>query len=242
MEKTDRTHLVLARPDRGNALSAEMVEDLTNAIDQALERDIRLIVIEGLGKHFCTGFDLSSLEAESDASLLLRFVNVEKLLQKIHACPVVTVAIAKGRCFGAGADLFASCDHRIAVAGSTFSFPGAQFGIVLGSGRLSDRVGRDRARQFILTSATISDRDAFEHSLATALVEEEEIDAMLHVISKKLSRFTSTTMQAIHSATNLADYDGDLAALVRSASVPGLKDRIIAYRGKVLTTSRERKP
>src|SRR3954465_10141982 len=107
--------LSLNRPDRGNALGPELVEALAEAFDRAVAHGARLIVLRGEGRHFCTGFDLTDLESLSDGDLLLRVVRIEALLQCIHAAPVTTLAVATGRTFGAGADLFAACDRRIAT-------------------------------------------------------------------------------------------------------------------------------
>jgi enoyl-CoA hydratase/carnithine racemase len=128
----DVATLALNRPARGNALGPELVQALEEGFDAALAGNARLIVLRGEGRHFCTGFDLTDLEALSDGDLLLRVVRIEQLLQRIHAAPVTTLAIATGRTFGAGADLFAACDHRIAVEGASFAFPGPAFG---GTGR-----------------------------------------------------------------------------------------------------------
>jgi enoyl-CoA hydratase len=107
--------LTLNCPAKGNALSASMVAAIDTAFDHAIAGGARLIVIDGTGRHLCTGFDLSDLNEESDADLLLRFVNLEMLLRKVYDAPIATLAIGRGRVFGAGADLFAACDHRIAL-------------------------------------------------------------------------------------------------------------------------------
>jgi len=88
----------LDRPERGNALSAAAVESLHRAVSTALDDDaMHTLVFRGRGKHFCTGFDLSDLESETDASLRLRFIALEQLLQAVWHAPVRTVAFATGR-------------------------------------------------------------------------------------------------------------------------------------------------
>jgi enoyl-CoA hydratase/carnithine racemase len=228
-----RHHLMLSRPSKGNALSADMVTSFCEAFDRCIEAGARLIVLEGQGRHFCTGFDLSTLEIETDASLLLRFVNIEKLLQKVHSSPVMTVAIGRGRCSGAGADLFASCDRRIAVKGASFAFPGLAFGIVLGTARLANRIGRDRTRQILLAGSVLADQAALERNLATELVGEDEIGHLLATLTADAHRLDATTVNNLHAATDGATYDRDLSDLVRSASRPGLRDRIIQYQANL---------
>lgn len=85
-------HLQLHRPEVGNALSAALVQALTEAVDAAThDASVRLLVLSGAGRHFCTGFDLSDLDRETDDSLLARFTRVELLLQAVHAAPFATL-------------------------------------------------------------------------------------------------------------------------------------------------------
>ena len=134
MSQDGALHLALDRPDKGNALSPALVASLRMRLEEALRDDaIHTVVFTGQGPHFCTGFDLSDLESIGDAQLLQRFVEVELLLDAVYRSPVRTIAIAHGRTWGAGADLFAACDIRLATPDAQFRFPGAGFGIVLGT-------------------------------------------------------------------------------------------------------------
>ena len=75
-----RRSIMLDRADRGNALSAEMVDALIAAIDQAsADPTIHTLVLRAAGRNFCTGFDLSDLDMSTDGDLLLRFVRVDVL-------------------------------------------------------------------------------------------------------------------------------------------------------------------
>jgi enoyl-CoA hydratase/carnithine racemase len=223
----------LARPDRGNALGPEMVAAIDAALDGALDAGARLVVLRGEGRHFCTGFDLSDLDALDDGELALRAIRIEILLQRIHALPISTLAVAGGRVFGAGADLFAVCDHRVALAGSSFAFPGPAFGLVLGTGRLAGLVGDGVARRLLLAGATIEAEAALAMGLATQVVEADGIAAAVDAARDAATRLDAPTVAALHGRTRRADDAGDLAALARSVARPGLKDRILAYRAQV---------
>src|SRR6266852_5775117 len=104
--------LTLNRPERGNALDTTTVDALMAVIERAPADGAGLIVIGGEGRHFCTGFDLSGLDRASDGDLLLRFVRIERLLQRIYESAVPVMALAKGSVIGAGADLFGAAQHR----------------------------------------------------------------------------------------------------------------------------------
>lgn len=232
------TTLGLNRPDRGNALGPDLVEHLTEAFDRAVAAGARLVILRGEGRHFCTGFDLADLESLSDGDLLLRVVRIEALLQRIHAAPVSTMAIASGRTFGAGADLFAACDHRIALTGASFAFPGPAFGLVLGTNRLANLVGRDRARAMLLAGAEMPAAAALAAGLATATLDAEAVPAAIAAAAEAAARLDPQTVAALHRRTSRAEDDADLAALVRSAARPGLRQRILDYRVAVAARRR----
>lgn len=82
--------LILNRPRQGNALDVALVFALELALDEAQACGAELLTISGAGKHFCTGFDLSNLEAETDDSLLARFTRIELLLQRLARMPMAT--------------------------------------------------------------------------------------------------------------------------------------------------------
>ena len=70
--------LTLNRANKANSLAPDLVEDLITALDDA--GSVRMAIIQGEGKHFCAGFDLSDIDELSDADLLWRFVRIELLL------------------------------------------------------------------------------------------------------------------------------------------------------------------
>lgn len=229
--------LTLNRPERGNALSATLVHALDQALERAEQQRPRLLILRGAGRHFCTGFDLSDLQAETDDSLLARFTRVEMLLQRVHHAPFATLALAQGRTMGAGADLFCACTDRWTVGEASFAFPGAGFGLVLGTRRLSQVVGPRQAQAWIESGDTFDAALALRCALATAHVQATALENAIESLLKQKSRLEDLTQQAIHQAaralpngsTEAASAD-DLSRLVRSAARPGLKDRIDRYR------------
>ena len=86
--------LTLARPEKMNALSAELVEALIAAVDAAPAQGAEVIVLQGAGRNFSAGFDFGDLDAQSEGDLLLRFVRIETLLQRVAASPCLTVGLA----------------------------------------------------------------------------------------------------------------------------------------------------
>ena len=220
--------LTFDHPARGNALGPALVESLLAALtDAGRETALHTVVLRAAGPHFCTGLDLSDLEQCSDGDLLHRLVRIETLLATLWHAPWRTIAMAQGRCWGAGADLFAVCDERIAAADTRFRFPGAQFGIVLGTRRLAERVGSGAARQVVIEGGEWDASTALALGFATAPGPTSAAAAPPAV--------SPATAWAIRTATRADQRDADLAALVRSAAAPGLKARIEAYRERLRT-------
>jgi len=105
--------VVLRRPERGNALSARFVEAVLDAVERAsADASVHTLALRAQGRHFCTGFDLSDLEAQTDATLLHRFVRIETLLDALWRAPLRTVAIAQGRPARASASCWAVAGWR----------------------------------------------------------------------------------------------------------------------------------
>ena len=222
------TTLTLQRPERGNALGPDLVEALISAAEVATaDPAVHTLVLRGAGRHFCTGLDLTDLATLSDGDLLLRLVRIETLLALLWHAPICTVALAHGRTWGAGADLFAVCEQRLISPDTTLRFPGAQFGIVLGTRRLAERIGVDAARALVLEGGELDAPQALALGLAT---QRGETAAELAA-----PRPDAATAQAIRSVTREDCRDADLAALVRSAARPGLQSRITAYRARLLS-------
>lgn len=72
--KSDILFVTLNRPERGNALDTAMVEELLDVVNHAALRDCSAMTLTDAGNHFCTGFDLSDINSQSDSDLLFRFV------------------------------------------------------------------------------------------------------------------------------------------------------------------------
>lgn len=222
--------LTLTRPSRGNALSESLVEALIAALAGAEHEQVRLVVFRGEGKNFCSGFDLSDLAEQSDASLVDRLVRIERLLQTVAHAPFLTLALAQGRVMGAGADLFCACSERVAAPGATFRMPGWRFGIALGTRRLAARVGTDAARGILLESRQFGADEALKIGFATAVADEADWPA---AVERSARRAQALDLESTRHLLDLTIEDtraADMVALVESSSRPGLKERIIQYR------------
>lgn len=225
-------HITLDRPASGNALSSSLVAALSDAIETCTRDGVRRLVLDGAGRHFCTGVDLSALDAETDDSLLARFVRIELLLQAVHQAPFETVAIAHGRVAGAGADLFAACRRRLIRGDASFAFPGAAgFGLVLGTRRLAAIAGTDTALRWVRSGSWIAADEALAGGLAHDRIDTAPGDTQPPAAGPATDAFTDALLDRALLGPHAAD--ADLALLVRSAARPGLKQRIQDYAARV---------
>lgn len=224
------TQLTLNRPRKANALSAGLVEALLAAVDEAHEDGTRLLVLKGAGAHFCAGFDFTGFEDGSDADLVLRFIRIETLLQKLYHAPFLTLGLAQGKTFGAGADLIAACDSRIAAPDAAFCMPGLRFGIVLGTRRLAGRIGGEAARDVLRTSRSFAAEEALSLGFTTRTAPAQEWPGITSQCAQDSGVLDPAAAAVLHRCTLADTRPEDMADLVRSASRPGLKERIRAYR------------
>ena len=171
-------------------LSMDMVEAALAAVQTACGDGTRLLVIAGAGKNFCTGLNLTDLDTDSDGDLLLRLVRIETLLDAVWRAPCVTMGIGRGRAMGAGADLFTACDRRVAIEGSSYTFPGAAFGVALGTRRLMERIGADLARDMVRSGNCCRD--------GSARVRPSPPTASTRIIAARRPRHLSTPKPTPH--------------------------------------------
>ncbi len=224
--------LSLNRPDSANALNPELTEALIEAIDSA--RDIRLCVLRGVGRHFCAGFDLSDLENLRDGDLLWRFLRIETLLQSIHHAAFPVSAFAQGQAVGAGADLFAACWYRVATDKTRFKMPGWNFELALGTRRLTYLIGQDAARDMLIDTRPMSAAEGAGCNLVSEIAEVEAWPQIVKRLSKRTRALSFRALQEMLELTSIDSRDQDIAAVVRTAGRPGLKDRILRYRDSKL--------
>ena len=229
VERRGALHLLtLARPDKMNALSAGLVEALIAAVDRAQAEQARAIVFQGEGRNFSAGFDFGDWESQSEGDLLLRFVRIEMLLQRVAATPCLTVALAHGRNFGAGVDLFGACKWRLAAPEASFRMPGLKFGLVLGTRRFAALVGAERARTILEQAATFDAEAALRDGFVSRLAKQDEWPAAADEALAVASALTDASRAQLYAALSLEAPDADLARLTRSAAEPGLA-RVAAY-------------
>jgi enoyl-CoA hydratase/carnithine racemase len=218
--------VALDSPETANALSTTLVADLTAALESAAGRDTRVLALSSTSAAFCGGFDLRE-QVSGDADVVRRFAAIQALLETLRAAPYVTVACVAGAAFGAGADLVAACDYRLAAGPARFRFPGAGFGAVLGMQRLTALVGADVALDLVLRGRVMDAAEAHSAGLATHLMDAGAFDGLVGELGRGAIRLDGVTFAAVLGATRASA--SDAALLLRSVTRPGIAERIESF-------------
>lgn len=223
------TTLALNRPEKRNALSAGLIDEMLAALRAAHDDGTRLLVLRGAGKGFSGGFDFGGIEKQSDGDLALRFIRVELVLQALCHAPFATLALVQGACYGAAADMVCCCTRRIATSDAKFRMPGLRFGIVLGTRRLAATIGKDAARNILETSRVFGAREAFDRGFLTEIREQDEWPEAIAHASASATDLPAESHRTLLARTVQDRRADDMDALVRSVSEPGLRQRIEAF-------------
>jgi len=173
--------VTLDNPAKLNILSAESAAQLA-ADMRALEHDprIRAVVLTGAGeKAFAGGADLESLGALNPATARVFIGRIHDACAAMRECPVPVIARVNGWCLGAGLELAACCDFRIAADNAVFGMPEVRLGIpsVVEAAVLPRLIGTGRARWLVLTGETIGTAEALVWGLVEKMVPADQLDA-----------------------------------------------------------------
>ena len=170
-------HVFLDRPEKANALGSVHLERL-RAQFAALrdDPDVHVVVLAGKGKTFCGGADVAELKS-LDASTAGAFVQrIHHVCRAIRELPVPVVAQLHGAVIGAGLEIAAACDLRVAAEGTKFSMPEVRLGIpsVVEAALLPRLMGSGRAAWLVLTGEAIDARRALEWGLIEEIADRPD--------------------------------------------------------------------
>jgi enoyl-CoA hydratase len=169
--------LTLDRPDRRNALSIALRDEIADRLT-ALRDDSELVVVvlTGAGDVFCAGFDLREFaQASTDPAFEERlWVSSDRYHDAVAQFPLVTIAAVNGPAIAGGFDLAVLCDLRVAATTGRFAHPEYTFGDVV-YGPLHDLVGGAVARELCMTGRELSAAEALDMCLVSSVVEPDAL-------------------------------------------------------------------
>jgi enoyl-CoA hydratase/carnithine racemase len=204
--------IVLNRPEKRNALSLEVMEEMISAVREvSARRDTRAIVIEGAGPAFSAGHDLSEMIGQGREFLAHLFDRCSVMMETLHEVPQPVIAKVHGIATAAGCQLVAACDLAIAAEGTRFATPGVKIGLFCSTPMVpvSRAVGRKRAMQMLLTGEPIDAATALEWGLVNRVVAREElesaVDELVRAIARSSAYTVATGKQAFYSQVDRAE-------------------------------------
>jgi methylglutaconyl-CoA hydratase len=175
--------VVLSRPDRRNAFDDAVVAELHGAFE-ALAGDaaVRVIVLEGEGKVFCSGADLEWMRRQATASLeenMLSARRIADLFERIHTVPQAVIAKVHGAALGGGAGLVAAADIAVAAEQTQLGFTEARVGILPAviSPYVIAKIGPGQARRWFVTGSRMDAREAHRIGLVHEVAAEADLEA-----------------------------------------------------------------
>lgn len=230
-------HLVIARPEKRNAMTNAMWQALPSLVEEAAAT-ARVLVVEGEGGTFSAGADINEF-AELTQDPAWREANqaaIRAAMTSLAEAPLPTIALIEGDCIGGGCGLALCCDLRVAGPGARFGITPARLGLVYSledTRRLVEAVGPSQAKRILFSGDLIDAAEAARIGLVTILAEDPRAQAMrlaerLAVVSGHSQR-ESKKMIARILAGQSAD-DAETKALFASAfDGPDFKEGSAAF-------------
>jgi enoyl-CoA hydratase/carnithine racemase len=169
--------IFLNRPHKVNALDSALLDALASALER-VDESIRVVVLGGHGRAFCAGADVNELRSLKPDTAREFIGRVHRACAALRRLPVPVVARLHGAVIGAGLELAAACDLRIAANGTRFAMPEVRLGIpsVVEAALLPRLVGSGRAAWLVLTGEPIDAGRAYEWGLVERCCDAEALD------------------------------------------------------------------
>jgi enoyl-CoA hydratase/carnithine racemase len=187
--------LTLNNPKKINALSIQMISEISDVLSSVSEDEsIKVVIIRAAGKHFCAGHYLKEMVGNGIKEYKSIFDQCTKMMQLIHELPQPVIAQVQGIATAAGCQLVAWCDLAVAAEGSQFATPGVKIGLFCTTPMVAvtRAIGRKAAMEMLLTGRFFSAQEAKELGLINRVVSlanlEEETEKLAGQIAEA-SRF-----------------------------------------------------
>lgn len=242
MIKTEKTNhtlwMTLNNPNTSNSITYEMIDQLTEKIQEAeLNNDIRVVVITGEGKNFCSGGDLVHMQkkqemfaGESDELRRRYEQGIQQISRSLESFSKPLIAMVNGAAAGAGCDLACMCDLRVGTEKSLFLESFTKIGLVPGDGGtffLQRVVGYAKAMEMTLTGRPVKAEEALRIGLLNQIFAESEIKSETLKIADLISKNAPVAVHMSKKAMKIS-YLHDLSTSL---------DLLAAYQGIAQRTS-----
>lgn len=200
--------ITINRPDKMNALNKDVINDLSNAMDEVYNNaDIKTVIITGAGeKAFVAGADISeflTLGKTEGAALAKR--GQDMVFNKIENCPKPVIAAVNGFALGGGCELAMACHFRVASANAKFGQPEVNLGLIPGYGgtqRLTQLIGKGKAMELMMTADMVGADEAKALGLVNHVFTTEELLPKAKEILQKIQTKAPVAVAMVIACVN----------------------------------------
>lgn len=233
--------ITLNRPEKRNAISYELIDDLTAALKRAAESDALVLVLTGAGSSFCAGMDLDNLKqllGRTPEQSLKDSETMASLFRGLYDFPKPSIAAVNGPAIAGGTGLATLCDFTLAVPEAKFGYTEVRIGFVPGivSSYLVAIVGEKRARDLLLTGRVFGAEEALRFGLVTEIVPPDHLLARAHSLAEELLQNSPNSLRAtkaLLSSYTKEDLDRQLKTAVQENAgvrqTPDFKEGITSF-------------
>ncbi len=183
--------ITLHRPERRNAMTPEMQMELITAMEETAASASRVLVLTGTGEAFCSGLDLSALQAaqgQSAAESRADAERIARLFLDLYELPIPTIAAVHGAAIAGGTGLAMICDFTLATPAAKFGFTEVRIGFVpaVVSAFLALEIGDKRSRDLLLTGRFFDAAEAQRLGLVHSVVPLEDLPRHVEALAQVL--------------------------------------------------------
>jgi methylglutaconyl-CoA hydratase len=215
--------ITLSRPEKRNAISFELIDDLLRALDEVAKSEAIVTIVTGAGKAFCSGLDLDDLKAllgRSPEQNLRDSQTMVRLFRALYEFPKVTIAAVNGPAIAGGTGLALLCDFTLAVPEAKFGYTEVRIGFVpaIVSTFLLRQAGEKQARDLLLTGRLFGAEEAVRMGLVKEMIAPENLMARAHELAALLMENSPASLRATKQLLTdhaRAELDAQLEAAVR---------------------------
>jgi enoyl-CoA hydratase/carnithine racemase len=189
--------ITLNRPNRRNALSLELMQELIGCLEEVgRSSEVRAVILAAAGKVFSSGHDLTEMTERDITEYRHLFDVCVALMEKIQAIPQPVIAEVQGIATAAGCQLVATCDLAVASVEAAFACPGVKIGLFCSTPMvaLTRAVGRKRSLQMLMTGEMIPAGTAADWGLVNMVVPAEQLRSASLELARKIAEASSFTV------------------------------------------------
>lgn len=235
--------LTLNRPDKLNALSGEMMEELVPIMERLAEdKEVRCVVVTGAGRGFCAGGDVAGMasgETVPDENPVARLRRLEETSRLLHEMPKPTIAMVNGPAAGAGLSIALACDIRIAGESARFGTAFIRIGFsgdFGGTWMLQRLVGPAKARELYFTGDLIDAREAERIGLVNRVVPDDQLASETRALAERMAKGPPIALARMKQNMNLglvSDYstllDAEAEGMVMTGTTEDNREAVKAF-------------